>query len=71
VTVCKLAAILRVADALDRSHTQRIKSFELTLTETELIVDTRGSADTSHERFGVETKAQLFEDVFGLRVVLV
>jgi exopolyphosphatase/guanosine-5'-triphosphate,3'-diphosphate pyrophosphatase len=71
VTVCKLAAILRVADALDRSHTQRIRSFELKMTDTELIIDTQGSTDTSHELFGIETKALLFEDVFGLRVVLV
>lgn len=71
VTVCKLAAILRVADALDRSHTQRMRSFDLKMSDTELIIDTRGSADTTHERFGIETKAQLFEDVFGLRVVLV
>jgi len=71
VTVCKLAAILRVADALDRSHTQRIRDFEIKLSDTELVIDTRGSTDTTHERFGIETKAQMFEDVYGLRVVLV
>ncbi len=71
VLVCKLAAVLRVADALDRSHSQRIKSFEITVTENELILDTRGSADITHERFGIESKAAMFEDVFGLKVVLI
>ena len=71
IAVSKLAAILRVADALDRSHTQRIRSFELHMTENELVIDTKGSTETSHEQFGVETKAGMFEDVFGLRVLLV
>jgi exopolyphosphatase/guanosine-5'-triphosphate,3'-diphosphate pyrophosphatase len=70
VLVCKLAAILRVADALDRSHTQRICDFDMSMTDNELIIDTHGSADITHERFGMESKAQMFEDVYGLRVVL-
>ena len=70
ILVAKLAAILRVADALDRSHTQRVTSIEMTLTENELIIDTRGSADITHERFGIDSKGAMFEDVFGLRVIL-
>ncbi|MEW5814078.1 MAG: Ppx/GppA phosphatase family protein [Spirochaetota bacterium] len=71
IRVMKLAAILRVADALDRGHTQRIKNFSLKKTENELILTCEYKGDISLERFGLTGKAGMYEDVFGLKVILV
>ena len=68
--VLKLAAILRVADALDRGHTGRIKGFTLEREENRLIIRCRYAGDITIERAGVADKRDLFEEVFGLRVVV-
>lgn len=68
--VLKLAAILRVADALDRGHTQRIQDCELDLSDEELVIRCRGAGELTLEQVSLGTKASLFEDVYGLRPVL-
>ncbi|WP_455383704.1 Ppx/GppA phosphatase family protein [Salinispira pacifica] len=70
LTVLKLAAMLRVADGLDRSHQQRIDSFKLEVTEGDLLVDCTHTGDISVERYGMAMKAQMFEEVFGYHVVI-
>jgi exopolyphosphatase / guanosine-5'-triphosphate,3'-diphosphate pyrophosphatase len=70
LTVLKLSAILRVADALDRGHTQKIDIASVERTETRLIIRTSGPADLSLERFSLAEKANMFEEVFGLKVTL-
>jgi exopolyphosphatase/guanosine-5'-triphosphate,3'-diphosphate pyrophosphatase len=70
MVVNKLAALLRVADALDRGHQQRIGDLDLELEGDELIVRVRNAGDVSLERFGIETKAQMLEDVYGYKTVL-
>lgn len=71
ITVSKLAAILRVADAMDRGHQRRIKHFEIEKTDEELVIHCKNAGDISLEQLGIDYKADLFEEVFGLRVVLV
>lgn len=68
--VLKLSAILRVADALDRGHTQRLKLLDLEQKEDHLILRTDCQGDLSLERLSLAEKADMFEDVFGLKVVL-
>jgi exopolyphosphatase/guanosine-5'-triphosphate,3'-diphosphate pyrophosphatase len=68
--VLKLAAILRVADALDRGHKQRVRDFEIERREDELVLHCETQGDTSVERFGIALKADMFEEVFGMKVVL-
>jgi exopolyphosphatase / guanosine-5'-triphosphate,3'-diphosphate pyrophosphatase len=68
--VLKLSAILRVADALDRGHTQRLKLIDLEMKEDHLILQTDCQGDLSLERLSLSEKADMFEDVFGLKVVL-
>jgi exopolyphosphatase/guanosine-5'-triphosphate,3'-diphosphate pyrophosphatase len=70
LVVLKLSAILRVADALDRSHAARIKDFTVELDEDEMIIHCSVDGDISVERFSMERKANLFEQVFGVRVVV-
>ncbi len=70
VVVSKLAAILRVADALDRGHQQQIREFHVERKPDELTLHCRGVADLTLERRSMPRKADLFEDIFGLRVRL-
>lgn len=68
--VSKLAAILRVADALDRGHAQQVRDLRLEKDSNELIVYVPGVADLTLERRAMATKGDLFEDVYGLKVRL-
>jgi exopolyphosphatase / guanosine-5'-triphosphate,3'-diphosphate pyrophosphatase len=68
--VLKLASILRVADALDRGHNQRIGSFELDKQEDQLIIRCNAVGDISSEKMSMKAKSGMFEEVFGLRVIL-
>lgn len=66
--VLKLAAILRVADCLDRGHAQRVNLTGLEIKEDALALRTEGQADLALERLSLADKGELFEDVFGLKV---
>ena len=68
--VSKLAALLRVADALDRGHAQSVRDLACELRTEEFVIRVPGTADLNLERRAVETKADLFEDVYGLHVRL-
>ncbi len=68
--VSKLAAILRVADALDRTHTGRVKSLSTKIERDRLLITLPQLDDVSSERLALENKANLFRDIFGLEVVL-
>ncbi|MDF1567140.1 MAG: HD domain-containing protein [Spirochaetaceae bacterium] len=68
--VQKLSALLRIADALDRSHTQQIKIKKLGVKGDRLVIRTSYSGDLSLEEMSLKEKGDLFEDVFGLKAVL-
>jgi exopolyphosphatase/guanosine-5'-triphosphate,3'-diphosphate pyrophosphatase len=70
VVVSKLAAILRVADALDRGHAQQIRDVRVEKTSDELILHIPGVRDLTLERRALARKVDLFEDLLGLRVRL-
>jgi len=70
IAVSKLAAILRVADALERTHTQRIARLDLERRSDSLLITALGLTDISYEQMALAEKSSLFERVFGLRVVL-
>ena len=69
--VLKLSALLRVADALDRGHSQHIEDFDIELTRDTLFLRARGTHHITLERLALEEKAGLFEDVFGYKLVVV
>ncbi|MFP4302460.1 MAG: HD domain-containing protein [Alkalispirochaetaceae bacterium] len=71
ITVLKLSAILRVADALDRAHAQRVRNIKLEREEDDMIFQCDYSGDISVEKYGVQVKGNMFEEVFGYRVVIV
>ncbi len=69
--VLKLSAILRVADALDRGHSQRLSDVKIFLNETMLILELKDIRDTKLEKQAIAEKGNLFEAVFGYTVLIV
>lgn len=68
IRVCKLSAILRVADALERTHAQRVSDIQLRITKGKLHIRLPGLADASVERLAMRSKGDLFEQIFGLAI---
>ncbi len=68
--VSKLAALLRVADALDRGHSQAVQLVTAQLGPEELVIKVAGEGDLALERLAVRAKGDLFEEVFGRKVSL-
>ena len=68
--VNKLAALLRVADALDISRTQQIKDFDSRIDNNGLIISVRTGADLTLEHRSLAEKADMFQDIYGLDVRL-
>ncbi len=69
--VTKLAAILRLADALDRSHTRLINAIEVQLKPKQVLIFVSASEEVELEEYGLRRKRQLFEDLFERSVHLV
>lgn len=70
VIVAKLAALLRIADALDRSYSQRIKEFSCSLQPERLVISIPGIDDVSLEQVALKQSVSLFEETYGLTVLL-
>ena len=70
LVLAKLTAILRAANALDRSHHQRISEINVTIREDELVLTTSCDGDLTLERGTLEEDDSLFEEVFHLKPVL-
>lgn len=70
LVIVKLVAILRVANALDRSHKQKFEHVRLVLKDArlEIIVDT--SEDITLEKGLFPPKADYFEEVFHVRPLI-
>jgi exopolyphosphatase / guanosine-5'-triphosphate,3'-diphosphate pyrophosphatase len=66
----KLAAILRLGDALDREHRQNVRSVDVTAGKKTINLDAHGKGDLLLERWAVKTKAKLFERVFNRTIVV-
>ena len=71
IRVLKLAAILRVADALDRDHSQRITGARVERQEDSLLLHCERRGDITIVKNGMARKANLFEEVFGYPVYVV
>lgn len=68
--VLKMSAILRVADCLDRSDGQRLKQIGCTLEADQFVITVFDVHDLSIEQMALKNKGRLFENVYGLKVVL-
>ena len=69
VAVSKMASILRLADALDSGHVQRIRNVELTVEPGAFVITAGDHAKLMLERYALQQKGQMFEQVYGMKVV--
>ena len=67
-TVRTLAALLRVADALDRSHRQVVRNLIVSGRGRSLLIRGQAGGNSELELWGVQRRAALLEEVFGLPV---
>jgi exopolyphosphatase/guanosine-5'-triphosphate,3'-diphosphate pyrophosphatase len=70
VLVCKLASILRVSDAVAHSQKRKTKNCSMTVKDRVLSIKMHGPVDMGLEKTLLSRKADLFEDVYGMKVVL-
>ena len=66
----KLTAILRLANAMDRSHYQKVKALNVTLKDRFLYLGVDSARDVSLELGLLKDKKEFFEEVFGIRLVM-
>lgn len=72
LVVAKLAAILRLVDSLDDSRQQKISVIKLKLTDDHLLkIKASANDDLVLEKWSFSKKSQLFNDVFGIKPVLI
>ena len=70
MTITKMAAILRLANAMDRSHYQKIQGIKTVLKDRELQMIVDSSQDISLELGLLKDKVEFFEEVFGIGLKL-
>jgi exopolyphosphatase/guanosine-5'-triphosphate,3'-diphosphate pyrophosphatase len=68
--VAGLAALLRIADCLDRSHLQVIRTIHVRTEAGKILIQSDATGDTTAERAMFHKKAELFESVFDTKIAL-
>lgn len=71
IRTAKLTAILRIANALDRGHKNKLENLKVTINEKEkkFIISASSKEDMTLERMEVDGKAGFFEEIFGYKPV--
>jgi exopolyphosphatase/guanosine-5'-triphosphate,3'-diphosphate pyrophosphatase len=70
VIVSKLAAMLRIAIALDASRSQRIRNIECSRVRDRIVISVPSIEDLSIEQIAVRRNRLFFDSIFGLEVLL-
>ncbi len=70
LTVAKLSAILRVSNAMDRSHKQKFKNIKVAIKEKELVITIETLDDIALEKTLFENKTAYFENIFSMKPVI-
>jgi len=70
IAVAKMAAILRVADALDRDHMQQKRALTFSREPGQFVISINDAVDLTLERLALKEKGNLFEEVFGMKAVV-
>lgn len=68
--VAKLSAILRVSNAMDRSHRQKFKNVKAQLKGKELVITIETTEDIALEKTLFDAKTAYFESVFSIKPVI-
>jgi exopolyphosphatase/guanosine-5'-triphosphate,3'-diphosphate pyrophosphatase len=64
----KLAAILRLANALDADHLQKVTDVRLVAEDEEWILEVEGAGDLTMERLAALARGDYLTEVFGRRI---
>ncbi len=70
MTIAKLVAILKVANAMDRSHKQKANAYHIVVKDKKLVITIDTLNDLTLERGLFDDKADFFEQVYGIKPVL-
>jgi exopolyphosphatase/guanosine-5'-triphosphate,3'-diphosphate pyrophosphatase len=70
IAVAKMAALLRLAIALDDSRSQRIHELHCEMEEHRLVISIPRVDDLSLEQLAMRQNSGMFEEVFGMKVLL-
>jgi len=70
LTISKLAAILRLADALDHEHMSTVESVEVEYKRPKFTFRLKGKGDMLLEKWALSAKRDMFESVFDANVVV-
>jgi exopolyphosphatase / guanosine-5'-triphosphate,3'-diphosphate pyrophosphatase len=68
--VNKLAAILRVANALDAEHAQKVRDLRIVRRDRSWILELEGTGDLTMERLAATARADMFVETFGRQLVV-
>jgi len=68
--VDKLAAILRLANALDAEHLQKVSAVKVVRQDKTLILEMAGTGDLTMEHLAATARADMFTDTFGRDLVI-
>ena len=66
----KLAALLRLANALDADHLQKVRDLRVERGDEAWVIEVDGAGDLTIERLVAQARSDLFTEVFGRRVTL-
>jgi exopolyphosphatase/guanosine-5'-triphosphate,3'-diphosphate pyrophosphatase len=70
VVVSKLAALLRLADALDTEHGRKVSDIAVEYEHPRLMLRLHGQGDLLLEKWGLAKRTPIFEEVFGVKVAI-
>ncbi len=70
ITAMKLIAIIRIAEALDTSHKQKIKLTQAGVKEDRFLIKAEVSEEVVLEQWTFQMKAEFFKEVFGMETSL-
>lgn len=68
--VAKIAALVRLADAMDRSYQQKIKICKVAVKDGTMLIEATSKVDLTLEEWTFTGKAVFFEEVYGLKAIL-
>jgi exopolyphosphatase / guanosine-5'-triphosphate,3'-diphosphate pyrophosphatase len=70
LVVNKLAAILRIANALDAEHMQKVRALDVARRGSTWVIQLEGTGDLTMERLAATARADMFVETFGRQVLV-
>jgi exopolyphosphatase / guanosine-5'-triphosphate,3'-diphosphate pyrophosphatase len=70
MVVSKLAAILRVANALDKDHLQKVMDLKINREENQIVLTVQNMSDLAMGRMALAGRSDFFTEIFGKKVIL-